>query len=173
MQGSLCCQLGVVVCNWGSPWRMQVVCDHHYCGWCRLLSACHGRLHPQVWRGETCSWVCWMTKWLTVMSVSSLEGVLNGFAISLPRSFPSWQYAWTIWQCGSWCWCLSLIISQWSISVLICAMRSWWSPAAWPQHPQVPWGTHGCWCFVSFPVVFCQGRQNLLPWSLSIPLCCM
>ena len=38
-----------------------------------------------------------MVKRFTAMSVSSLEGVLDGFAISLPRSFPLWQYAWMIW----------------------------------------------------------------------------
>ena len=62
-----------------------------------------------------------------MMSASSLEGVLNGFAISFPRIFPSWQYAQMIWQCSS-CWrCSSLIISQQSISVLMGVMRSWWS----------------------------------------------
>ena len=34
-----------------------------------------------------------MVKWFTAMSASLQEGVLNGFAISFPRSFPSWQYA--------------------------------------------------------------------------------
>ena len=35
-------------------------------------------------------------------NVSQLtEGVLNGLAISFPRSFPLWWYAWTIWQCSS------------------------------------------------------------------------
>ena len=43
----------------------------------------------ELW--ETCSWACWMTEWFTVMSVSSLEGVLKDLAISLSRSFPSWQ----------------------------------------------------------------------------------
>ena len=61
------------------------------------------------------------------MSASSLEGVFNGFAIHFPRSFPSWQYAQTIWWCSSCSWCSSLIISQQSISVLIHAMRSWGS----------------------------------------------
>ena len=50
-----------------------------------------------------------------------------GLAISFPRSFPSWQYAWTIQQCSSCSQCSSLIISQWSISVLMCATRSWGS----------------------------------------------
>ena len=49
MWGCLFCQLGAVVCNWGSPWRVQIVCDHYHCDWCWLLDACHGRLHPQVW----------------------------------------------------------------------------------------------------------------------------
>ena len=61
------------------------------------------------------------------MSVSLLEGVLNGFAISLPRSFPSWWYAQMIWQCSACSWCSSLIILQQSISVLMHAMRSWGS----------------------------------------------
>ena len=76
-----------------------------------------------VW--ETSSPACWMAKWFTTMSVSSLEGVLNGFAISLSRIFPSWWYAWTIWQCSSCSWCSSLIILQQSISVLMHVMRSW------------------------------------------------
>ena len=49
MWGNLFSWLGAVVCNWGSPWRVQVVCDHYHCNWCWLLDACHGRLHPQVW----------------------------------------------------------------------------------------------------------------------------
>ena len=68
-----------------------------------------------------------MVKWFTAMSASSLEGVLHGFAISFPRSFPSWQYKWTRWQCSSCLQCSSLIILQWSISVLMHAMRSWGS----------------------------------------------
>ena len=47
--GSLFCQLDAVACNWGNPWRVQVVCYCHHPGWCRLLSTCHGRLRPQVW----------------------------------------------------------------------------------------------------------------------------
>ena len=62
-----------------------------------------------------------------MISASSLEGVLNGFSISFPRSFPSWQYAWTIWRCSLCLWCSSLIILQWSISVLIHVTRSWGS----------------------------------------------
>ena len=77
----------------------------------------------ELW--ETCSLVCWMAKWFTAMSASSLEGVLNGLAISFPRSFPSWQYAWTIWQCSFSLRCSSLVISQWSISVLMHATRPW------------------------------------------------
>ena len=61
------------------------------------------------------------------MSASSLEGVLKGLAISFPRSFPSWQYAWTIWQCSSCSQCSSLIILQWSIRVLMHVTRSWGS----------------------------------------------
>ena len=49
MQGNLFYWLGAVVCNWGSSWRVQIVCDHYHCDWCWLLDACHGRLHPQVW----------------------------------------------------------------------------------------------------------------------------
>ena len=45
----LFCQLDAVMCNYGSPWRVQVVCDHHHHDWCGLLSVCHGRLCPQVW----------------------------------------------------------------------------------------------------------------------------
>ena len=74
---------------------------------------------------ETCSQACWMVKWFTAMSASSLEGVLNGFAISFPRNFPSWWYAQTIWQYSSCSWCSLLIILQQSISVLMHAMRSW------------------------------------------------
>ena len=59
------------------------------------------------------------------MSASSLEGVLNGFAISFQRSFPSWHYAQMICQCSLCLQCSSLIILQWSISVLMHAMRSW------------------------------------------------
>ena len=73
-----------------------------------------GDLFPGVLDGEV----------FTAMSASSVEGVLNGFAISFPRSFPSWQYAWTIWQCSSCSQCSSLIISQRSISVLMHAVRS-------------------------------------------------
>ena len=51
-----------------------------------------------------------MVKWFTTMSASLLEGVLNGFAISVPRSFPSWQYARMIWLCSSCSWYSSLII---------------------------------------------------------------
>ena len=79
----------------------------------------------ELW--ETCSWEYWMVKWFMVMSASVLEGVLNGFAISLPRSFASWQYAWTIWWCSSCLCCSSLIISQLSISDLMHAMKSWGS----------------------------------------------
>ena len=79
----------------------------------------------ELW--ETCSLACWMAKWFTVISASSLEGVMKGLAISFPRSFPSWQYAWMIWWCSMCSWCSSLIISQWSISVLMHAMRSWGS----------------------------------------------
>ena len=49
MWGSLLCQLGAVMCSWGSPWRVQMVCDHCCCGWCGLLATCPGRLCPQVW----------------------------------------------------------------------------------------------------------------------------
>ena len=79
----------------------------------------------ELW--ETCSQACWMVKWFNEMSVSSLEGVLNGFAICLPRSFPLWWYAQTIWWCSSCSQCSSLIILLWSISVLMHAMRSWGS----------------------------------------------
>ena len=68
-----------------------------------------------------------MVKWFTAMSVSLLEGVLNGFAIGLPRSFPSWWYVWTIWQCSLCSQCSSLIISQQSMSVLMHVTRSWGS----------------------------------------------
>ena len=61
------------------------------------------------------------------MSASSLKGVLNGLAISFPRSFPSWQYAQTIQRHSLCSQCSSLIILQWSISVLMHAMRSWGS----------------------------------------------
>ena len=49
MWGSLFCWVGAVMYNWGSPWKVQVECDHYHCNWCWLLAACHGRLHPQVW----------------------------------------------------------------------------------------------------------------------------
>ena len=37
MQGSLFCQLDAAVCNWGIPWRVQMVCDHYHCDWCWLV----------------------------------------------------------------------------------------------------------------------------------------
>ena len=73
---------------------------------------------------ETCSLAYCMAKWFTAMSVSSLEGVLNGLAISFQSSFPSWWYAQMIQQCSSCSQCSSLIISQQSISDLMHAMRS-------------------------------------------------
>ena len=42
----------------------------------------------ELW--ETCSHACLMAKWFTVMSVSSLEGVLKDLTISLSRNIPSW-----------------------------------------------------------------------------------
>ena len=66
-----------------------------------------------------------MAKWFTAMSASSLEGVLNGLAISFLGSFPSWWYARTIWQCSPCSQCSSLIILQPSIRVLMRATRSW------------------------------------------------
>ena len=38
----LLCAIGAVLggCGW---------CNHYHCDWCWLLSACQGRLHPQVW----------------------------------------------------------------------------------------------------------------------------
>ena len=68
-----------------------------------------------------------MAKWFTAMSASLLEGVLNGLAISFPRSFPSWCYARMIRQHSSCSRCLSLIILQWSITVLMHVTRSWGS----------------------------------------------
>ena len=68
-----------------------------------------------------------MAKWFTAISASSLEGVLNGLAISFPSSFPSWWYAWTMQRHSSCLQCSSLIISQRSIRVLMHAMRSWGS----------------------------------------------
>ena len=79
----------------------------------------------ELW--ETCSLACWMAKWFTAISASSLEGVLKGLAISFPRSFPSWQYAQMIWRCSSCSRCSLLTIPQQSIKVLMCAMRSWGS----------------------------------------------
>ena len=69
-----------------------------------------------------------------MMSASSLEGVLNGFAISFPRSFPLWWYAQTIWQCSLCSQCSSLIIWQQSISVLMHVMRSWGSSPGLGHH---------------------------------------
>ena len=42
----------------------------------------------ELW--ETCSWACWMAKWFTAISVSSLEGVLKDSGISLSKNFISW-----------------------------------------------------------------------------------
>ena len=87
--GSLFCWLDAVMCNWGSTWGVQVVCDHHHHGWYGLLSACHGRLCPQVWscRRLVLKHAGWQIGF-TVMSDSSLEGVFKDLAISLSRSFP-------------------------------------------------------------------------------------
>ena len=79
----------------------------------------------ELW--ETCSRACWMVKWFTAISASSLEGVLNGLAISFPRSFPSLWYAWMMRQCSLCLWCSSLMILQWSNSVLMHVTRSWGS----------------------------------------------
>ena len=68
-----------------------------------------------------------MAKWFTAILVSSLEGVLKDLAMCLSRSFPSWWEAHMIWQCSSRSQCSSLIILQQSISVLMCATRSWGS----------------------------------------------
>ena len=43
---------------------------------------------------------------------------------------------------------------------------------AWPQSLPILQGTHGYWCHVSFLVGYGQGRQKLLPWLPSVPLCC-
>ena len=56
-----------------------------------------------------------------------IGGCLEGFAISFPRSFPSWWYAWAIQQRSLCLQCSSLIILQWSISVFMHAVRSWGS----------------------------------------------
>ena len=96
------------------------------------------------------------------MSASSLEGVLNGFAISFPRSFPSWWYGahhWSSCSGPSVSWCMWYDLGG--------------TLQAWPQHPWVLQGAHGCWHHVSCPVGFSQGRQKLSPWSLSVPLCCL
>ena len=174
MLGSLPCQLGAVGCSWDSPWRVEMVCDHGCCGWCGLSALCPGRLCLGLELWETCSLACWMAKWFTAISASSTEGVLNGLAISFPRSFPLWQHAWTIWQRSSCSRCSSLIISQWSIRVLMCVMRSWGSSPglAWPQSLPILQGAHGYWHCVSFPVGYGWGRQKLWPWSPSVPLCC-
>ena len=79
---------------------------------------------------ETCSLACWMAKWFTAISASLLEGVFNGLAMSFPRSFPSWWYARMVQWHSSCSWCSSLIISQWSIRVLMHAMRSWGSSSS-------------------------------------------
>ena len=101
------------------PWLLWLVWAIHLWSW-QIVST--GLV---LW--ETCSLACWMVKWFTAISASSLEGVLKGLAISFPRSFPSWQYARMIWQCSSCSQCSSLIISQWSIRVLMHATRSWGS----------------------------------------------
>ena len=111
MLGSLLCQLGAVGCSLDSPWRVQMVCDHGCCGWCGLSTLCPGGLCPQVWScGRLVLWHVGLQSGSLAMSASSLEGVSNGLAISFPRSFPSWQYAWTIWQFSSCLQCSSLII---------------------------------------------------------------
>ena len=56
-------------------------------------------------------------------------GCLEWLGLGFPRSFPSWQYAWMIRWHSSCSQCSSLIISHQSISVLMCAMRSWGSSA--------------------------------------------
>ena len=101
------------------PWLLWLVWTICLLSW-QIVS-----IGLELW--ETCSLACWMAKWFTAMSASPFAGVLKGLAISFPRSFPLWQYAWMIWQCSLCSWCSSLIISQWSISVLMCAMRSWGS----------------------------------------------
>ena len=94
-----------------------------------------------------------MAKWFTTISASSLEGVLNGLAISFPMSFPSWQYARMIQQRSSCLQCSSLIILQWSIRVLMCATRSWGSSPSLgtisSNSPRCTWvltsGVIPCW----------------------------
>ena len=105
-----------------------MMCDHGCYGWCGLSALCPGRFVStglELW--ETCSLACWMAKWFTAMSASSLEGVLKGLAISFPRSFPSWWYAQTIQQHSLCLQCSSLIISQQPIRVLMHGTRSWGS----------------------------------------------
>ena len=107
-------------------------------------------------------------------NVSQLVGgVLNGLAICVPRSFTSWQYAQMIWQCSLCSQCSSLIISQWSISVLMHAMRSWGPLPAWLLSLQVLQDAHGCWHHLSCSDGFGRGKQKLLPWLLSVLLCCV
>ena len=57
---------------------------------------------------------------------------------------------------GSWC-------VQWDLGGPI---------PAWPQSLPILQGTHGYWCHVSFPAGYGRGRQKILPWSPSVPLCC-
>ena len=127
------------------------------CRWCVTMTAVAGvDCPPLSWQivstglelCETCSLACWITKWFTAMSPSSLEGVLNGLAISFPRSFPSWWYARMIWQCSSCSRCSSLIISHRSISVLMHATRSWGSSPGLPtvssNSPRCTWVLTSC-----------------------------
>ena len=90
------------------------------------------------------------------MSASLQEGVLNGFSISFPRSFPSSWYAQTIQQCSSCLRCSSLIISQRSISVLMHATRSMGSSPGLAttssSSPRCTWVLTSCvipWCILS------------------------
>ena len=150
-------------CVW--PWLLWLVWTIHLLSW-QIVST-----GLELW--ETCSLACWIAKWFTAMSASLLEGVLNGLAICVPRSFTSWQYAQMIWQCSLCSQCSSLIISQWSISVLMHAMRSWGPLPAWLLSLQVLQDAHGCWHHLSCSDGFGRGKQKLLPWLLSVLLCCV
>ena len=109
-----------------------------------------------------------MAKWFTVMSASLQEGVLNGFAISFPRSFPYGGMAMQF--------MLSVFIID-NLAVIhqcLDACNEILGVLSWPGHNIFKFSeVHmGVECHVSFPAGFGQGRQKLSPWLLSVPLCC-
>ena len=131
---------------------------------------------PQVW---SCGrLVLGHAEWQSG-SASSQEGLLNGFFIGFPRSFPLWQYAWMMQQCSSCLQCSSLIILQWSISVLMHATRSWgFSPGlatTSSSSPRCTWvlmsSGHSLLYSVEEGRSFCLGHSLFLFAACRHPLC--